>query len=256
MAIVEHPYFNITKDIFLWFCLHGWTVVSIVTFMKRNKARYRELSVIACRKGQVVGYSGLNLRYLLCRDYRVRMDWFIAVRNAFHLRMVSLRIYLQIDTGSSGLWMMKWYQGWEGAHDRYFCWDEPAWLPRTNCVFRVYHYYLPKWASYHADTQTCGLRMRRECRERFPRHRLQRKPLVMPLFHWPAMPQRSYGVRKNEPIRGKIAETVWWNISGATISHVLRINCVSMAHGWRACGAYGVWMTMPLRMMSRMRTWP
>ena len=28
------------------------------------------------------------------------------------------------------------------------------------------------------DTQDCGLRMRRECRERFPRHRLQRKPLV------------------------------------------------------------------------------
>ena len=28
------------------------------------------------------------------------------------------------------------------------------------------------------DTQNCGLYMRRECRERFPRHRLQRKPLV------------------------------------------------------------------------------
>ena len=28
------------------------------------------------------------------------------------------------------------------------------------------------------DTQNCGLRMRRECRERFPRHRFQRKPLV------------------------------------------------------------------------------
>ena len=28
------------------------------------------------------------------------------------------------------------------------------------------------------DTQNCGLRMRRECRERFPRHRLQRKRLV------------------------------------------------------------------------------
>ena len=29
-----------------------------------------------------------------------------------------------------------------------------------------------------SDTQNYGLRMRRECRERFPRHRLQRKPLV------------------------------------------------------------------------------
>ena len=28
------------------------------------------------------------------------------------------------------------------------------------------------------DTQNCGLRMRRECRERFPRHWLQRKALV------------------------------------------------------------------------------
>ena len=28
------------------------------------------------------------------------------------------------------------------------------------------------------DTQNCGLRIRRECWERFPRHRLQRKPLV------------------------------------------------------------------------------
>ena len=29
-----------------------------------------------------------------------------------------------------------------------------------------------------SDTQNCGLRMHRECRERFPRHWLQRKPLV------------------------------------------------------------------------------
>ena len=31
------------------------------------------------------------------------------------------------------------------------------------------------------DTQNCGLHMRRECRERFPRHQLQRKPLVSDL---------------------------------------------------------------------------
>ena len=79
--------------------------------------------------------------------------------------------------------------------------------------------------------------------------------LVMPLFHWPTMTLRSYGVRKSEQIRSKIAEMVWWNISGATISHVLRFNCVSMANGWRTCGAYGAWTAMPLRMMSRMRTW-
>ena len=34
------------------------------------------------------------------------------------------------------------------------------------------------WMGLLPDTQNCGLRMRRECRERFPRHRLQRKPLV------------------------------------------------------------------------------
>ena len=28
------------------------------------------------------------------------------------------------------------------------------------------------------DTENCGLRMRRECRDRFPHHRLQRKPLI------------------------------------------------------------------------------
>ena len=78
----------------------------------------------------------------------------------------------------------------------------------------------------------------------------------MPLFHWPAMPRRSYGVRKNGQIRSKIAEMVWWNICGATISYVLRINCASMARGWRTCGAYGALMAMLLRMVSRMRTWP
>ena len=34
------------------------------------------------------------------------------------------------------------------------------------------------------DTYNCGLRMRQECQERFPRHRLQRKPLVSdPVMH-------------------------------------------------------------------------
>ena len=33
------------------------------------------------------------------------------------------------------------------------------------------------WASYQIR-KNCGLRMRRECQERFSRHRLQRKPLV------------------------------------------------------------------------------
>ena len=34
------------------------------------------------------------------------------------------------------------------------------------------------------DTHNCGLRMRQECRERFPRHRFQRKPLISdPALH-------------------------------------------------------------------------
>ena len=33
------------------------------------------------------------------------------------------------------------------------------------------------------DTGNCGLRMHWECRERFPRHRLQRKPLVSGMHH-------------------------------------------------------------------------
>ena len=38
----------------------------------------------------------------------------------------------------------------------------------------------PDWSAMGLlpDTQNCGLRIRGECRERFPRHRLQRKPLV------------------------------------------------------------------------------
>ena len=79
---------------------------------------------------------------------------------------------------------------------------------------------------------------------------------LMSLFHWPVTPLCSYAVRKNEQIRSNIAEMVWWNISGATISHVLCTNCISMAHRWRTCGAFGAWMAMPLRLMLRMRTWP
>ena len=70
--------------------------------------------------------------------------------------------------------------------------------------------------------------------------------------------QRCHGActayEKIKRIRSKIAEMVWLNISGATISYVLCIKCASMAHWWRTCGAYGVWMAMPLCMMSCMRT--
>ena len=53
---------------------------------------------------------------------------------------------------------------------RYFC------MVRVGLDSR----YIPREAlmGLLPDTQNCGLRMRRECRERFPRNRLQRKPQV------------------------------------------------------------------------------
>ena len=52
-------------------------------------------------------------------------------------------------------------------------------------------------------TYKCGLRMRRECRECFPRHRLQRKPLVSdPGMHhmpWCMLGSRTHGAGENVP---------------------------------------------------------
>ena len=56
---------------------------------------------------------------------------------------------------------------------------------RDKCLGRSGEMFMPNWyqASIWAigllpNTNSCGLRMRRECRERFSRHRLQRKSLV------------------------------------------------------------------------------
>ena len=52
------------------------------------------------------------------------------------------------------------------------------------CIFIIPQHwdYACSWCSFPMgllpDTENCELRMRRECRERFPRHPLQRKPLV------------------------------------------------------------------------------
>ena len=51
------------------------------------------------------------------------------------------------------------------------------------------------------DTQNCGLRMRRKCRERFPRHRLQREP-----------PDSEPGIH-----RGTCVTHVLWCMSGSLI---------------------------------------
>ena len=51
---------------------------------------------------------------------------------------------------------------------------------KVACVIwqDVIHEYHFEGMGLLSDTQICGLRMRRECRERFPRHRLPRKLLV------------------------------------------------------------------------------
>ena len=48
-----------------------------------------------------------------------------------------------------------------------------------------YHPWKSRALGLLPDTHNCGLRMCPECRERFPRHRLQRKPLVSdPRMHY------------------------------------------------------------------------
>ena len=48
----------------------------------------------------------------------------------------------------------------------------------THMYSRVLHWHWARRMGLLPDTQNCGLRMRRECRERFPRHRLHWKPLI------------------------------------------------------------------------------
>ena len=52
---------------------------------------------------------------------------------------------------------------------------------RLWCWWRIILYeqrYFRASMGFLPDTWNCGMRMRRECRERFPCHRLRRKPLV------------------------------------------------------------------------------
>ena len=60
------------------------------------------------------------------------------------------------------------------------------------------------------DTYNCGLRMRRECRERFPRHRLQRKPLVSD----PGMHHGSCVMHAPWCISGSLTRGVGENVPG------------------------------------------
>ena len=54
--------------------------------------------------------------------------------------------------------------------------------PQTRALHCRFHY--NSIMGLLPDAQNCGLRMRRECRERFPHHRLQRNTLVSdPVMH-------------------------------------------------------------------------
>ena len=110
-------------------------------------------------------------------------------------------------------------------------------------------------ASDHGSlTQTCGLRMRQECREHFPRHWLQRKPLVSdPGMHhgtcithvsWWMSGSLTRGDGGNVPsipgaraIRKFVCSIMWNNIVvfsmmyGLLISHYLMILWFSPGHG-------------------------
>ena len=80
------------------------------------------------------------------------------------------------------------------------------------------------------DTWNCGLRMRRECRGRFPRPRLQRKPLVSdPGIH-----------------HGTCVTHVPWCMSGSlTCGGVENVPCIPVACATRKFTylARGPWMT-------------
>ena len=48
----------------------------------------------------------------------------------------------------------------------------------STCFYSASHVWIRRRRGLLPDTQNCELCMRRECRERFPRHWLQRKPLA------------------------------------------------------------------------------
>ena len=111
-------------------------------------------------------------------------------------------------------------------------------------------------------TQNCGLRMRRECRERFPRHRLQRKPLVSdPDMHhgtcvahvpWCMSGSLTRGGGENVPgILGACATHNFaylvrgpWHclcmISGLLLSSKADINCLGYlsVEKWNTCSCF------------------
>ena len=62
------------------------------------------------------------------------------------------------------------------------------------------------------DTQNCGLRLRRECREPFPRHRLKRKPLVSD----PAMHHGTCVMHVPWCMSGSLTRGGWENVLGIT----------------------------------------
>ena len=131
------------------------------------------------------------------------------------------------------------------------------------------------------DTQNCGLCMRRECRERFPRHRLQRKPLVSdPDMHhgtcathvpWCMSGSLTRGGVENVPgipgacatpnftylARGPWWLQMYWCQESAWPSPTVnnKQGCLLCSHAWQAVYMFadsGVWL---LRMESPNKGW-
>ena len=106
---------------------------------------------------------------------------------------------LDISTGSKGLSKIKDIprnSSWTQISWNHLCSQLISQLPEL-CIIFVYGP-LP-------DTHNCGLRMRRECRERFPRHWLQRKPLVSdPDMHHGTCVTHVPSCMSRSPTRGRV----------------------------------------------------
>ena len=78
-------------------------------------------------------------------------------------------------------------------NDKHVCFENMWYQVWWHQLFGWFHVLLP-------DTQNCSLRMRRECRERIPRHLLQRKPLVSgPGMHRGTRIMMHVGIAKTFP---------------------------------------------------------
>ena len=88
------------------------------------------------------------------------------------------------------------------------------------------------------DMQNCGLRMRRECKERFPHHQLQRKPLL-------SDPGMHHGACVTHVMHAGIANPRW---RGKRSRHSRRMRnppfCVSGKRPMESCKRFGTYSVL------------